>query len=143
MHAILVLLGFWAFAFVTLGLALVALNIYSNVIDYGFTLNSVGKEAALAVVCALIEAVSVWVVVTYIPAAMRALFVPFMLVALIYTLAHLEDWNRFDGVIVLIFQLTIGGFLNCLVTGNFGAALVIAAVFAGALAVIGSIAKGL
>lgn len=143
MHATLVLLGFWAFAFVTLCLALVALNIYSNVIDYGFTLNSVGKEAALAAVCALIEAASVWVVVTYLPAATRSLFIPFILIALIYTLAHLEDWNRFDGVIVLAFQLTIGGFFACLFSGNFGAALVIAAVFAGALAVIGSIAKGL
>jgi hypothetical protein len=143
MHATLVLLGFWAFAFVTLCLALVALNIYSNVIDYGFTLNSAGREAALAAVCALIEAASVWGVVTYLPAAARALFIPFMLIALIYTLAHLEDWNRFDGVIVLAFQLTIGGFLVCLFSGNFGAALLISAVFVGVLAVIGSIAKGL
>jgi hypothetical protein len=143
MHATLVLLGFWAFAFVTLCLALVALNIYSNVIDYGFTLNSAGREAALAAVWALIEAASVWGVVTSLPAAARALFIPFMLIALIYTLAHLEDWNRFDGVIVLAFQFAIGGFLVCLFSGNFGAALLIAAVFVGVLAVIGSIAKGL
>ena len=143
MHATLVLLGFWAFAFVTLCLALVALNIYSNMIDYGLTLNSAGKEAALAAVCALIEAASVWLVVTYLPAATRALFISFMLIALIYTLAHLEDWNRFDGVIALAFQFAIGGFLVCLFSGNFGAALVIAAVFAGALAIIGSIVKGL
>lgn len=143
MHATLVLLGFWAFAFVTLCLALAALNIYSNVIDYGFTLNSAGKEAALAAVCALIEAASVWVVVTHLPAATRALFIPFMLISLIYTLAHLEDWNRFDGVIVLAFQLAIGGFLVCLFSGLFGAALVIAAAFAGVLVVVASIAKGL
>ena len=66
-----------------------------------------------------------------------------MLIALIYTLAHLDDWNRFDGVIVLAFQLTIGGVLACLFWGNFGAALLIAAVFAGVLVVVASIAKGL
>ena len=143
MHATLVLLGFWAIAFVTLCLALLALNIYSNAIDYGLTLNSAGKEAALAAVCALIEAASVWGVATYVPTATRALFIPFMLIALIYTLAHLEDWNRFDGVIVLVFQLAIGGFLVCLFTGNIGAALLIAAVFAGVLVIFGSFAKGL
>jgi hypothetical protein len=91
----------------------------------------------------LIEAASVWAITAYLPAATRALFVPFLLIALLYTLAHLEDWQRFDGVIVLLFQLAIGGCLACLFTGNFGTALVIAFVFAGVLAVIGSIAKGL
>lgn len=143
MHATLVLLGFWAFAFVTLCLAVVGLNLYSNLIDYGLTLNTAGKEAVLAALCALIEGASVWIIVTYLPTATRALFIPFMLVALIYTLAHLEDWNRFDGVIVLIFQLAIGGFLGCLFTGNIGVALLIAIVFTGILAVFGSIAKGL
>ena len=143
MHAALVLLGFWVFAFVTLCLALVALNIYSDLIDYGFTLNSVGKEVTLAAICSLIEAASVWAVVTYVPAAARALFIPILVIALLYTLAHLEDWNRFDGLIVVVFQIAIGGFLACLFTGNFGAALIIAMVFVGALAAIGSIAKGL
>ena len=143
MHAALVLVGFWGFAFVTLCLALVALNIYSDLIGYGFTLHSVGKEATLAAICSLIEAGSVWVVVTYLPAAVRALFIPTLLIALIYTLAHYEDWSRFDGLIVLVFQFAIGGCLACLFTGNFGAALIITVVFAGALAVLGSIAKGL
>jgi len=142
MHAALVLLGFWVFAFVTLCLALVALNIYSNLIDYAFTLNSVGKEVTLAAICSLVEATSVWVVLTYFPAATRALLIPTLLIALIYTLAHLEVWNRFDGIIVLVFQFAIGGFLACLFTGNFVAALAIAILFSGALAVIGSIAKG-
>lgn len=143
MHVIVTLIGCWAFAFVTLGLGLVVLNMYSNLIDYDFTLHGIRKEATLAAICSLIEAASVWTVATYLPAATRALLLPFLLVAAIYTLAHLEDWNRFDGAIVLIFQFAIGGFLACLFTGNIGAALVIALVFGGALAAIGSIAKGL
>ena len=143
MQAALQLAGFWAFAFVTLCVALVLLNIYSDLIGYDFALQSAGKEAILAAVCSLIEAASVWVVITYIPAAARALFVPFLLVSVIYALAHLEDWNRFDSVIILVFQFAIAGVLVTLFTGYIGAALTIAAVFGGVLAVVASIAKGL
>lgn len=69
MHAALVLLGFWAIAFVSLCLALLLLNIYSDLIDYDFTLHSIGKELFLAGICSLIEAASVWVIITYIPGA--------------------------------------------------------------------------
>lgn len=143
MHAALVLLGFWAFAFVSLCLALLLLNIYSDLIGYDFTLHSLGKELFLAGICSLIEAASVWVVITFLPGAARALIVPGLLIFVIYMLAHLEDWNRFDPGLVLMFQFVIGAIAVSLFGGNFGAALVIAVVFAGALAVIGSIAKGL
>jgi len=143
MHAALILLGFWAFAFVSLCLALLLLNIYSDLIGYDFMLHGIGKEAALAGICSLIEAASVWVVVTYFPGAARALIVPAMLIFVIYMLTHLEDWNRFDPGLVLMFQFVIAGIAVTLFGGHFGAALIIVVVFAGALAVIGSIAKGL
>ena len=123
MHAALILLGFWALAFVTLCLALLLLNIYSQFIGYDFTLHSAGKEALVAGICSLI--------------------VPALLVFVIYMLAHLEDWNRFDPGLVLLVQFAIAAIAVALLGGNFGAALIIAVVLAGALAVIGSIAKGL
>ena len=143
MHPAFILLGFWTFAFISLCLALLLLNAYSNLIDYDFTLHGLRKELILAGVCSLIEAVSVWIVVAYLPGATRALILPAMLVAVIYLLAHLEDWNRFDPGLVLIFQLAIGMTAMYLMRGYFGSAALIAVVFAGVLAVIGSIAKGL
>lgn len=142
MHAPLILLGFWAFAFVTLCLALVLLHLYSDLIGYDFMLHSLGKEAFLVEICSLIEAASVWVVITYLPGATRALIVPAMLIFVICMRAHLEDWNRFDPGLVRMFQFIIGAIVVSLFGGHFGAALIIAVVFAGALAVIGSIAKG-
>jgi len=143
MHAALILLGFWALAFVTLCLALLLLNIYSDLIGYDFMLHNLGKEALVAGICSLIEAASVWVVITYFPGATRGLIVPALLIFVIYMLAHLEDWNRFDPGLVLMFQFVIGAIAVSLFGGHFGAALIITVVFAGALAVIGSIARGL
>jgi hypothetical protein len=143
MHAAFVFLGLWAFAFVSLGLALLLLNIYSNLIDYDFMLQSVRKEAILAAICSLVEGGSVWIVATCIPAAARALIIPALLVFVIYTLAHLEDWNRFDAVLVLIFQLAIALTAGCLIAGHVGAAVIIAVTFLGALGFVGYLAKGL
>lgn len=143
MHPAFILVAFWVLAFVSLCLALLLLNIYSNLIDYDFMLHSLGKEAIIAGICSLIEAVSIWVVATYLPGAGRALFLPAMVVFVIYLVAHLEDWNKYDPGLVLIFQLVIGLVAVCLFSGHFGAAVIIAVVFAGALAVIGGIAKAL
>jgi hypothetical protein len=143
MHPVFMLVGFWALAFISLCLALLLLNIYANLIDYDFMLHNLGKEAILAGVCSLIEAVSIWAVATYLPGAARALIVPALVVFVIYLLAHLEDWNKSDPGLVLIFQFVIGLVALCLFGGHFGAAVIIAIVFAGALAVIGGIAKTL
>lgn len=143
MHPAVILVGFWALAFISLCLAVVLLNIYATLIDYDFMLHSLGKEAILAGVCSLIEAVSIWAVQTYLPTASRALIVPAMVVFMIYLLAHFEDWNKYDPGLVLLFQFVIGLVAMCLFGGHFGAALIITMVFAGALAVIGGIAKAL
>lgn len=75
-HATLLLLGLWLFAFVSLCLALLLLNIYSDLIGYDFALYGLRKELILAAICSLIEAVSVWAVKTYVPGAARALLAP-------------------------------------------------------------------
>ena len=42
-------------------------NVYSNVIDSDLTLHSAGKEAAIAGTASLIEAASLWAVLTFVP----------------------------------------------------------------------------
>lgn len=143
MHSTLLFLGCWLFAFVTLAGALILLNIYSDIIGYDFILHGRGKEVSLAAFCSLLEGGNVWFVASYFPTASRALFLPILLVAVIYALAHLEDWNRFDAGLVLLFQFALAGVLGSLIAGYFSAALLIAAGFAAVLVIVASIAKGL
>jgi hypothetical protein len=143
MHPAFIFLALWAFAFISLCLALLLLNIYSNVINYDFVLHGLRKEAVLAGVCSLIEGGSVWIIVTYLPAATRALILPALLIFVIYLLAHLEDWNRFDPGLVLIFQFVIGATAMALFRGYFGAAAIIVVVFLGVLAAVAGIARSL
>jgi hypothetical protein len=141
MHPALVLLGLWAIAFITLALALLAMNAYSDYIGYDFALKSVGKEGVLAAVCSAIQAGSVWTVVTYFPGAGRALFIPVLLIVLLYVATHLEDWNKIDAVIVLVFQGVIAATFTFLFKGEFGSAIGLVAIVAGALAILANITK--
>jgi hypothetical protein len=143
MHIAMHLLGFWALAFVTLAAALVLLNIFDGLTDNDLTLHSAGKEAVIAGVASLIEGGSLWLVVTFVPAAARALIIPAIIVALIYKLGHLEDWSRYDVSMLLLFQGVLGAVIVCLFVGQFQAALVILLVFAFALTVIAAFLRGL
>lgn len=137
------LLGFWALAFVTLAAALVLLNIFDGLIGNDLTLLSAGKEAVIAGVASLVEGGSLWLVVSFVPAAVRALIIPALIVGLIYKLGHLEDWSRYDVTMLLFFQGVLVGISVCLFFGQFQAALVILLVFVFALAVIAGFVRGL
>jgi len=141
MHATLQLIGFWTLAFVTLASAVVLLNIFYGLIGNDLTLHSLGKEAVIAGSASLVEGASVWLVITFVPAAGRALIVPALIVGLIYKLSHLEDWSRYDVLLLLVFQIAIGGFAVSLLLGHFATAVGIALIFAAGLIVFGSIAK--
>jgi hypothetical protein len=143
MHIALQLLGFWALAFVTLAAALVLLNIFDSLIGNDLTLHSARKEAVIAGAASFIEGASLWLVVTYLPMAGRALVVPALIVALIYKIGHLEDWSRYDVIMLLLFQAVLVALLVSLFAGHFLTALVILLVFAFALAVVASFARGL
>ena len=143
MHIAMHLLGFWALAFITLAAALVLLNIFDGLIDNDLMLHSAGKEAVIAGVASLVEGGSLWLVVTYVPAAARALIIPAIIVALIYKIGHLEDWSRYDVGMLLLFQGVLFGIILCLFAGQFQAALVILLVFAFALTVIAAFVRGL
>lgn len=143
MQLALHLLIFWALAFVTLSVALVLLTIFFSLIEDDLTLQSVGKEAIIAVVASLIEGASVWVVVTFIPLGARALFIPALIVGLIYKVTHLEDWGRYEIILLLLFQLVVSAFGASLIFGQFAAAFGILFVFAVCLAVTIAFMRGL
>lgn len=141
MHSTLQFLEFWALAFVTLGVAVVLLNIFYGLIGNDLTLHGIGKEAVIAGSASLVEGASVWLVITFVPAAGRALIVPALIVGLIYKLSHLEDWSRYDVLLLLGFQMAIGGFAVSLLRGHFATAVGIALIFAAVLIVFGSFVK--
>jgi len=143
MHAVIQIAAYWAVAFLTLGLAMVFLNIFFGIIGNDLELRSLGAEIATVGVASLVEAVSVWLVISFAPTATRALVVPVIIVALIYKIAHFEDWSRFDIFMLLIFQVVIGCFGVSLMFGHFQMAISILIGFAGVLAVIASFAKDL
>jgi hypothetical protein len=143
MHPAIQFLIFWALAFLSLCVALVLFSIFYGLIGNDLILRSAGQEAAIAGFASLIEGASVWLVATYVPTAGRALFVPVFAVAVLYKIAHLEDWNRYDIVLFMVFQLVIVLTGACLFLGQYQVALVTLAVFGVCLFIIASIAKSL
>jgi hypothetical protein len=129
MHAAIVLAVFWALAFATLCAAVYLLALFDGLIENDLELHSLGKEAAIAGMASFIEAVSIWLILLFVPGALRAMIFPALIVALIYKVAHLEDWSRYDILLLLIFQVVIGCLGASLVTGHFGTAILVAVVF--------------
>lgn len=127
----------------TLAVALLLLAVFFALIEDDLTLQSVGKEVIIAAVAALIEGASVWVVVTFIPLGARALFLPALVVGLIYKITHLEDWGRYEVILLLLFQLVVSAFGASLIFGHFTAALGILFVFGICLSVVIAFMRGL
>lgn len=139
MHAVMQLLMFWSLAFISLCIAITLLNVYSNVIDSDFSLHSLGKEIAIAGTASLVEAASVWAVLSFVPSASRALILPAVVVALIYKISHYEDWSRYDVLLLLLFQVVITCSGVALFTGHFATAIFLiggVAIFLGIMAAI-------
>ena len=147
MHPVLQILELWVLAFITLCLALLLLAIFFALIENDVTLHSRGKEAVIAAVASLIEGASVWVVVTFLPLGgpfiASRLFVPAIIVGIIYKLTHLEDWSRYEILALLLFQLMISFFCASLLLGHFLAALGGLFIFAVCLAVTVAFMRGL
>jgi hypothetical protein len=141
MHTAIQLSVFWALAFTSLCLAVVLLRIFYDLIGDGLDLLSLGKEAVVAGFASLIEATSAWLIMSFIPAAARAMFVPVLIVALIYKVAHLENWSRYEIFLLLIFQAFIAGLGASLYFGRFQTAMIILAGFAVLLFIIGAFAR--
>ena len=141
MHAAIQLAVFWGLAFLSLGIALLLLNLFYGLIGDGLELLSLGREAIIAGVASLVEAMSIWLVVAFVPTAARAMIVPAIVVALIYKVAHLEDWSRYEILLLLLFQIVIGCLGACLFFGRFEEAMIILVGFGIVLAVIAAFAR--
>jgi len=143
MHAAIQLSVFWVLAFLSLVTALVLLNLFYNLMGDGLELLGIGKELAIAGIASLVEASSLWLVVAFVPNAGRAMIFPALIVAVIYKVAHLEDWGRFEVLLLLVFQVVIGCLGVALFFGQFQTAIFILVVFAAVLAVIAGISRSL
>ena len=143
MHQVWQILGWWALAFLSLGTALVLLNIFYTIIECDLTLLSLGWEIGIAAVASLIEGGSVWAVITYVPAAGRALIIPALMVALLYKVMHFEDWNHFDIFALLVFQLVISFAGALFWLDQFSAGLTLLAVCLVCLVIAGVFFKGI
>jgi hypothetical protein len=143
MHSALQLVGLWALAFVTLSAAMVLLNIYTTWVGNDLTFRSVAQEAVIAGVASLIEGASIWAVLTYIPTAGRALLIPAAVVALLYKITHLEEWSKYDIILLLLIQIALGSAGTALFTGHFLTAVIILSVVGGFLAFLGNFLRNL
>jgi hypothetical protein len=102
-----------------------------------------GKEAVVAGFASLFEGAGAWVAVSVLHGGARVLLVPAVIVFIIYRLDHLTDWSGYEPGVILVFQLIIGYCLAMLVAGHIGAALVVAALFVGALGLVAGLVKNL
>lgn len=143
MHAAIQLFAYWAISFLTLGIAVAFLNFFSGLIGNDLVLRSFGAEAAVAGAASLVEAASIWLVASFVPSAARALIIPALIVALLYKMTHLEDWSRYDVLMLLGCQIVIAWFGVSLAFGHFQTAIIILAGFAVVLAVFASFARSL
>ncbi len=144
MHAAIHFVVYWLLSFYSLALALFLLNTYFGIIGKDLQLRTLGSEAAIAGFASLMEAVTLWLILTYAPGAGRAMIVPVLLVAFTYRIAHAEDdWNAGDVVMLLAFQLFIGYLSLSLYTGHLQSALLLLFVFGAVLAVFAFFVRGL
>ena len=133
----------WAVAFLFMVLAVVLLNIYFGLIGNDLELRTAGKEAAIAGVASLVEAVGFWLTISFFQGAGHAMIFFAVVAVLIYKIAHYEDWSWNDVFILLAFQVVIAFVGVSLVFGHFGPAIFILAGFALFLALVAAFARSL
>lgn len=140
-------LQIWTISFVTLCGALIFLDMFCGYIDNDLELLSPKKEAIIAGIASLIQALGILFVVTIFskatqPLAARSLFFPTIVVVLGYKLSHLE-WRTSNVACLLIFQISLAFFLVSLRLGNFTAAIVVLFVVSVIMTIIAWILRNL
>jgi hypothetical protein len=143
MQSAIQILEFCSLAFVTLSVTLVLLNIFWDSIGQELVLHSIGKEAVIAGFVSVIEGTGFWLILWFIPQGGLALFIPALIVGIVYKLTHLEDWSRYEIFCLLMFQLVISASGANLILGHFKTATIILFVFATVLAFTVSMLRGL
>ena len=135
---------YWALAFATLCVALVLLNLFYRFIDLDLDLHSFRKETAIAAIASVVQGAGFWFSASLFHGdPFRRLVIPGAIVAIIYWLAHLEDWNGYEIAGIAYFQAALLATGLSLVGGQIKLALLILGLFLAGLAVIANIAKSL
>ena len=99
---------YWALAFVTLCVALVLLNLFYRFIDTDLDLHSFRKETAIAAIASAVQGAGFWFSASLFHGdPFRRLVIPGAIVAIIYWLAHLEDWNGYEIGGIAYFQAAL------------------------------------
>jgi hypothetical protein len=127
----------------SLGLAILLLNIFWNLIEQDLDLKDLSHEAIIAGGASMIEAIGLTLLIPLGARGLQAMLIPFLIVGLIYKISHLEDWSHYEIVCLLLFQLIIVAIGASLFLGNFAAAFGIFIVFAVVLAIIVAFIRGL
>jgi hypothetical protein len=143
MHIALHILIFWALAFTSLGLAILLLNIFWNLIEQDLDLKDLSREAIIASGASMIEAIGLTLLIPLGARGLQAMLIPFLIVGLIYKISHLEDWSHYEIICLLLFQLIIVAIGASLFLGNFTATFGILITFAIVLAIIVAFVRGL
>jgi hypothetical protein len=143
MHIALHILIFWALAFTSLGLAILLLNIFWNLIEQDLDLKDLSREAIIAGGASMIEAIGLTLLIPLGARGLQAMLIPFLIVGLIYKISHLEDWSHYEIICLLLFQLIIVAIGASLFLGNFTATFGILITFAIVLAIIVAFVRGL
>ena len=145
MRVALHILEFWVLAFASLSLTLVLLNVFWNLMEQDLGLKTLGKEAVIAGIASFIEAIGLWLILTFANSAigMRAMIIPGLIVGLIYKIAHLEDWTHYEIFCLLLFQLVVTTICAALLTAHFAMAITVGIIFAIALALTATFMRSL
>jgi hypothetical protein len=144
LHSPVYTLVFWRGAFLSLGLALIALNAFWEVIDSDSECLSLGKELVLACAASGIEGVAVWALAAFVPAALgRGILVPLIVVWVLYRIAHYESWGSYDPSMLVMLQIVIVLGAVALILGHFQLAFMIIGGCALFLAIYAAIVKSL
>jgi hypothetical protein len=119
------------------------LNIFWDLIEQGLSLQTLSNEIIIASFASLVEAIGLWLIISFVLGAIQALLIPTLIVAIIYKISHLEDWSHYEIICLLFFQLIISLISAGLLTGHFAMAITTAVIFVGVLAIIAGFMRGL
>lgn len=147
-HAASHFLLFWFFAFATLMFAVFLLSLFTNLMDNQIELLTVKSEFLIAASVSLLEGGGLWLISWLVapaarPMAMRAMIIPLFMAALIYKIAHLEDWGKFEVIFLFLLQLFVAVIAACLIAAQFTAAFAMLAAMAFAVFLLVSFARTL
>lgn len=138
------LIGFWAGAFASLGLAMFGLMVFSNIIESDTEFMSFRKEIALALAASALQGAGAWLLGVWAPAGSgRGMLLVFIVSGLLYQVAHYDKWGRFEVPLLILLQLVIVSASVSVVLGQIQFAFFIVGVCVVFLGIFAAIARSL